>query len=144
MSPFTSSVESGEDVPIPSRPPILSQKKFELFSDTRPPVVINGIDPIVRPDRYRFPEVVRLLVDANVAVKLVVEARVKYPLVAVIPVVEAKAALRFVVEARVKYPLVAVNPVVDANVAVKLVVEARVKYPLVAVNPVDDALARVV
>ena len=59
-------------------------------------------------------------------------------------IILARAAVKLVVEARVKYPLVAVNPVVDANVAVKLVVEARVKYPLVAVNPVDDALARVV
>ena len=38
----------------------------------------------------------------------------------------AALAVKLVVDASVKYPLVAVTPVVEANVAVRLVVDARV------------------
>ena len=38
---------------------------------------MNGIDPWVSPERKRLPEVVRLVVEALVAVRLVVEASVE-------------------------------------------------------------------
>jgi hypothetical protein len=112
-----------------------------LFCDTSPLVPINGIDPVVSPERKRLPEVVWLEVEANAEVRLVVEARVVKRLVTVSPPVEealvkVSAPKRLVVpvtprveealRAPEKNPVVAnrlatVSPVVEA-----FVVEANV------------------
>ena len=49
--PTTERSDVGVELPIPRRVLVLSQKKLALFCDTSPPVVINGIDPVVSPER---------------------------------------------------------------------------------------------
>ena len=116
-------IEAGVVVPRPSLELVLSQKRLELFCVIAPPVVINGIDPDVRP------EIANVVVVALVNTPLVEKKLVLVALVEVERKKFAPVAKRLVEDAVVEKKLVVVALVITVEEASKVPVSERVLIP---------------